>query len=300
MKQIGIVACSAEGAALCYRTIAQAAERYLGEYNLPTVTMHSIAMAEWMPAFNAGDYRKVSEIILKTVKVVAEAGADFAICPDNSCHLSWEYFIDRSPIPWLHIGEVVAAEAQRNHWKRAGLLGTRFTMNGPMYRDVFHRRGMEVLPPDPRDQRIIDDAIWNELVHGNFPETTRIRYNEVISHLKDRGSDCVILGCTEIPLLVRADDCPLPTLDSTRLLAHAAVEHALGIDKGSEFSPQLTEAAIGRVELSNARSDRASERALRGSRVSKPFSRPFRTLFSRDTNYACPRRRDLHIEGATL
>jgi len=233
MKHIGIVACSAEGAALCYRTIAQVAEQYIGDYNHPTVTLHSIAMGEWMPAFNAGDYQKVGEYMLKSAKVVAEAGADFAICPDNSCHLSWEHFIDRSPIPWLHIGEVVANEARRYSRKKAGLLGTRFTMNGPMYRDVFRRYAMELIPPDPDDQQIIDDAIWSELVRGNFPETTRIRYNEVIARLKDKGCDCVILGCTEIPLLVRPDDCPLPMLDSTRLLAKAAVEHAIGIDKGS-------------------------------------------------------------------
>jgi aspartate racemase len=233
MKHIGIVACSAEGAALCYRTIAQVAEQYVGEHNHPTVTLHSIAMAEWMPAFNAGDYRKVGEFMLKSAKVVAEAGADFAICPDNSCHLSWEYFIDRSPISWLHIGEVVANDAQRSGWKKPGLLGTRFTMNGPMYRDVFRRHSMEVLPPVPEDQQIIDDVIWSELVRGTFPETSRLRYNQVISRLKGEGCDCVILGCTEIPLLVRPDDCPLPTLDSTRLLAHAAVQHALGIDQGS-------------------------------------------------------------------
>ena len=233
MKHIGIVACSAEGAALCYRTIAQTAEHYIGQYNHPTVTMHSIAMAEWMPAFNAGDYQQVGEFMLRSARVIAEAGADFAICPDNSCHLSWKHFIDRSPIPWLHIGEVVSREAQRRGSKRAGLLGTRFTMNGPMYRDVFRRYAIEVLPPEPDDQQTIDDAIWNELVRGKFPEASRLRYNGVIKRLKDEGCDCVILGCTEIPLLVRPDDCPLPTLDSTRLLARAAVEHALGTYKES-------------------------------------------------------------------
>ncbi len=226
VKHIGIVACSVEGAALCYRTIAQASEAYLGQYNHPKVTLHSIPMAEWMPAFNSGDYRGVGKLMLESAKVVANAGADFAICPDNSCHLSWPHFIQQSPIPWLHIGEVVAEEAQRNGWKKAALLGTRFTMKGPMYRDVFRAHGMEVLVPSAEDQRIVDDAIWNELVHGNFPESSRVRYNQVIARLKERGCDCVILGCTEIPLLVRPDDCPLPTLDSTRLLAIAAVQHA--------------------------------------------------------------------------
>lgn len=227
MKHIGIVACSAEGAALCYRTIAQDAERYVGAHNHPTVTLHSIPMADWLPAFNAEDYKAVGEFMLSSAKVVAKAGADFAICPDNSCHLSWPHFIDRSPIPWLHIGEVVVAEAQRNGWKKPGLLGTRYTMTGPMYRDVFARFGMTVIPPEPDDQRIVDDVIWEELVHGHFPEASRLRYNEVIARLKARGSDCVILGCTEIPLLVSPDDCPLPTLDSTRLLAMAAVKRAV-------------------------------------------------------------------------
>ena len=228
MKHIGIVACSVEGAALCYRTIAQVAEQYVGDHNHPKVTLHSIPMADWMPAFNAGDYRAVGEFMLESAKVLAHAGAEFAICPDNSCHLSWQFFIERSPIPWLHIGEVVAAEAQRHGWNKAALLGTRFTMNGPMYRDVFRRYGIEVLPPTEEDQKIIDDVIWKELVHGKFPESSRLRYNQVIERLSGQRCDCVILGCTEIPLLVRADDCPLPTLDSTRLLAKAAVLHAIG------------------------------------------------------------------------
>ena len=239
MKHIGIVACSAEGAALCYRTIAEVGEQYVGDHNHPKVTLHSIPMADWMPAFNAGDYRAVGEFMLESAKVAANAGADFAICPDNSCHLSWQYFIKRSPIPWLHIGEVVAAEAQRHGWNKAALLGTRFTMNGPMYRDVFRRYGMEVLPPTEEDQKVIDDVIWKELVHGKFPESSRQRYNQVIERLSGQGCDCAILGCTEIPLLVRADDCPLPTLDSTRLLAKAAVLHAIG--KGQ----QSAEAAKG-------------------------------------------------------
>ena len=228
VKHVGIVACSAEGAALCYRTIAQVSEQFLGAYDHPRITLHSIPMAAWMPAFNSGNYRGVGELMLESARVVANAGVDFAICPDNSCHLSWPYFVQQSPIPWLHIGEVVADEAQRNGWKKAALLGTRFTMNGPMYRDVFRARGMEVVPPEAEDQKIVDDAIWNELVRGNFPESSRLRYNEVIARLKQRGCDCVILGCTEIPLLVRSDDCPLPTLDSTRLLAIAAVRHAIG------------------------------------------------------------------------
>ena len=228
MNHIGIVACSVEGAALCYRTIAQAGEEHLGRYNHPKVTLHSIPMAEWMPAFNSNDFKAIAEFMLESAKVVANAGADLAICPDNTCHLSWPYFIQRSPIPWLHIGEVVAAEAERNGWRKAALLGTRFTMNGSMYPDVFSRCKMEVLAPSAADQEIVDRVIWNELVRGQFLESFRLAYNEVIGRLKTQGCDCVILGCTEIPLLVHADDCPLPTLDSTRLLAHSAVRTLCG------------------------------------------------------------------------
>jgi aspartate racemase len=226
-KHIGIVACSAEGAALCYRTIARAAEPLMGTHNHPRMTMDSIPMSEWMPAFNAGDYKAVGEFMLRSAKIVAQAGADFAICPDNSAHLSWDHFIHESPIPWLHIAEVVAQEAQRHSWKKAALLGTRFTMTGPVYRDMFARYGMEVLAPPPADQEMVDRVIFEELVHGDFRDYSRLRYNQVIAKLKDEGCDSAILGCTEIPLLVRADDCPLPTLDSTRLLAQAAVRHAL-------------------------------------------------------------------------
>src|SRR5262245_55878357 len=202
-KQIGIVACSAEGAALCYRAIAQEAERHMGNHNHPRVTLHSIPLSEWMPAFDSGDYKSVGQLMLESAKVVAGAGADFAICPDNSCHLSWEYFIHDSPIPWLHIAEVVAQEARRHGWKKAGLLGTRFTMTGTIYPEMFSRYELEALPPSAEDQKLIDDVIFDELVHGIFPEESRLRYNQVIDRLKHRGCDCVILGCTEIPLLVR-------------------------------------------------------------------------------------------------
>jgi len=233
-KHIGIVACSAEGAALCYRAIAQAAEEYMGAHNHPVITLHSIPLADWVPAFNNQDYKAVGRLMLESARVVANAGAEFAICPDNSCHLSWEHFINESPIPWLHIAEVVAQEARRHGYKKAALLGTRFTMTGPVYPEIFLRYHIGVLPPPPEHQKLVDDVIFDELVHGIFPESSRLRYNYIIEQLKAQGCDCVILGCTEIPLLVREDDCPLPTLDSTRLLARAAVQHALAVDSAAQ------------------------------------------------------------------
>ncbi len=226
-KHIGIVACSAEGAALCFREIASYANELMGEHMHPQVTLSCIAMGEWMPAFDRGDFREVARFMLRETEIVAKAGAQLAICPDNSSHLAFPHVIASSPIPWLHIAEEVAKAAVRAGYRHAALLGTRFTMSGPVYPEMFARHGVMISSPSTGDQQLIDDIIFKELVKGVFPESSRLIYNEVIARMKATGCDCAILGCTEIPLLVRDDDCPLPTLDSTRLLARAAVRAAL-------------------------------------------------------------------------
>ena len=226
-KHIGVVACSVEGAALCFREIAAYSQTLMGEHLHPQVTLSCIAMGEWMPAFNRGDIPGVAEFMLRETDIVAKAGAQLAICPDNSSHLAFKHVAPRSPIPWLHIAEEVAKAAVRNGYRHAALLGTRFTMSGPVYPEVFEKYSLKILSPDAADQKMVDDIIFNELVKGIFTEESRLRYNAVIGRMKARGCDSVILGCTEIPLLVRQDDCPLPALDSTRLLARAAVDAAL-------------------------------------------------------------------------
>jgi aspartate racemase len=226
-KHIGIVACSAEGAVLCFREIAAYSQKLMGEYMHPQMTLSSIALGEWMPAFNRGDYEGVAEFMLRETDIVANAGAELAICPDNSAHLAFNHIAARSPIPWLHIAEEVAKAAVRRGYRHAALLGTRFTMSGPLYPEMFEKHAVKISVPAAADQKIVDDIIFQELVNGIFSEASRLRYNEVIDRMRTRGCDCVILGCTEIPLLVRPDDCPLPALDSTRLLARAAVDAAL-------------------------------------------------------------------------
>jgi aspartate racemase len=226
-KHIGIVACSAEGAALCFREIAAYSQKIMGEHMHPQVTLSCIPLGEWMPAFNRGDFESVAQFMLRETEIVAKAGANFAICPDNSAHLAFNYVAARSPLPWLHIAEEVAKAAVSGGYRHAALLGTRFTMRGPVYPQMFEKHAVKISSPAEGDQKIVDDIIFEELVKGIFSEASRLRYNEVISRMRSRGCDCVILGCTEIPLLVRPDDCPLPALDSTRLLARAAVDAAL-------------------------------------------------------------------------
>lgn len=227
MKHIGIVACSAEGAALCYQTICRDALTLVGKNDHPRITMDSIPMAAWMPAFDTGDYEAVARIMLDSVRLLAAAGADFAICPDNSAHLAWQHVQAGTPIPWLHIAQVLGMEARRLGYSRVGVLGTRFTMAGPVYRDTLSPMGIETLVPEADDFDTVDRIIFEELVDGVITEPSRQAYYDTIRRLATRGCDSVALACTEIPLLVRPEESPLPVLDSTGLLAAAAVREAI-------------------------------------------------------------------------
>lgn len=180
-----------------------------------------------MPSFDAGDWAGVARIILDSTRVLAAAGADFAICPDNSAHLAWDQVQADTPIPWLHIVRVVAEEARQRGYRRVGVLGTRFTMDGPLYRDTLSSLGIEAVVPDASDAQAVDRIIFAELINGVFTDAALRRYVEVIERLAAQGCDAVALACTEIPLLVPPAASPLPTLDSTRLLAGAALAAAL-------------------------------------------------------------------------
>jgi aspartate racemase len=226
-QHIGIVAGSAEGAALCYRTICLEAPAVMGEHNHPEITMNSMPMAEHMALIRANDWEAVAGLLLASAHKVAQAGADFAICPDNTYHQSFKYLIPQSPIPWLHIAGAVAAEAHRFGYARLGILGTKYLMEGDVYPEALEEFKIKREIPDEADREKINEIIFKELVNGIFTETSRLYFNEVAEKLKDRGCDAVVLGCTEIPLIVRPDDTPLPTLDSTRLLARAALKRAL-------------------------------------------------------------------------
>jgi aspartate racemase len=226
-KHIGIVAGSAEGAALCYTTICREAPAVMGEHNHPEITMNSMPMADQMRHIRANDWEAVAELLAASARKVARAGADFAICPDNTYHQSFKYLIPQSPIPWLHIAEAVAREASRLGYVRLGILGTKYLMEGPVYPEALEGFRIASKIPDEADREKINEIIFKQLVNGVFPEASRLYFNEVMGELKESGCDAVVLGCTEIPLIVRPDDTPLPTLDSTRLLARAALRKAL-------------------------------------------------------------------------
>jgi aspartate racemase len=226
-KHIGIVGCSAEGAALCYRTICTEGAERMGEHAHPEVTMHTYSLADYMKPFLAEDWNQVAQLMLWSAEKVTGAGADFLICPDNTIHIVFDKLLEKSTAPWIHIAEAVSEEAKQRGYKKLAVLGTKYLMTGPVYPDVLDKFGIERVIPDAPDCEKINDLIFEELVYGKFNESARLYFNEVIAKMKDRGCDAAVLGCTEIPLIVDPDDCPLPTLDSTRLLARASLTRAL-------------------------------------------------------------------------
>ena len=227
MLKIGIVACSTEGAALCYRTISLEGAQALGPHDHPEVCLHSFSLAQYMRSIDRGDWVGVAELMLASAEKLARAGADFLICPDNTIHQVFDLVEHRSPRPWLHIAREVASEAQQRQYKRLAVLGTRYLMEGPVYRDALKAAGIEHRVPGAKQRERINEIIFNELVNGHFLPRSLAYYVEVIRTLKEEGCDGVVLGCTEIPLLVTPESSPLPTLDSTRLLARAAVRKVI-------------------------------------------------------------------------
>ncbi len=227
-QHIGIVACSAEGAALCYRTIALEGAHLLGTHDHPEVSMHTHPLARYMSCIYAGDWPGVADLMLSSADKLAKSGADFLICPDNTIHQAFDLVEHRSPRPWLHIAQEVTNEARRSHFKRLGVLGTRYLMEGPVYREKLGAAGLEHRTPEQPVRERINQIIMDELVNAQFTPRSLAYFQEVIRTLAGQGCDAVVLGCTEIPLLVTPDSSPLPTLDSTRLLAKAAVKKAVG------------------------------------------------------------------------
>lgn len=226
-QHIGIVACSAEGAALCYRTICLEGAEMLGEHNHPEVSLHTHPLAEYMKFIYADDWAGVAQLMMSSSEKLARAGADFLVCPDNTIHQAFDLVAYRSPRPWLHIAAEVACEARRCHYKRIGVLGTRYLMEGPVYPEKLKASGLEHRIPSPAQRERINRIIFDELVNGVFTPHSLGFFQEVIRSLGDAGCDAVVLGCTEIPLLVTPDASSLPTLDSTRLLARAALRKAV-------------------------------------------------------------------------
>ncbi|MGR6912652.1 aspartate/glutamate racemase family protein [[Actinomadura] parvosata] len=229
MRHLGILAHSTEGAALSFLSFCQEGFRRLGEHDHPDVTLDYIPFGRSMAAWDAGDHDTVRKTLAVSVRRLSRAGAEFFICPDNTAHLALERPGPALALPGLHIAEVVAEQAARDGRTRVGVLGTSYTMEGPVYPRALGARGIAAEIPDPGEREVINRIIFDELVNGVFTADSRAAYVKIIERLAARGCDAVALVCTEIPLLIAPEHSPLPTLDSTRLLSAAAFDAAVGL-----------------------------------------------------------------------
>lgn len=226
-KHIGIVAVSAEGAALCYRTVCVEGAALLGRHAHPEVTLHTYPLSDYMRHIDAGRWDEVASMLLASAEKLRLAGAELLICPDNTVHEALDLIRDQSSLPWLHIAEEVAAVAAERKFRHLLILGTKYLMEGPVYPTKLRLKGIEWEIPSTDERQSVNALIFDELVYGRYEESTRSYFKQVIARSKRRGTDAVVLGCTEIPLLIGNSAAPLPTLDSTRILARAALREAV-------------------------------------------------------------------------
>ncbi len=227
-KHIGIVACSAEGAALCYTTVCTEAPELMGRKHAhPEVSMHTHPFSDYVRLMEAGRWDGVAALMLSSEGKLAKAGAELVICPDNTVHRVFDQVAKQAKLPWLHIAEEVAREAGRQGFKRVGLIGTAWTMESSFYKEKLDEYDIEICLPDQKDRKLIDRIIFDELVAAQFTAESRAYFTGLISEMRAQGCGAVVLGCTEVPLIITQENSPLPVLDSTRLLARAALHASL-------------------------------------------------------------------------
>ena len=227
VKHVGIIAVSFEGAALCYRTFCEEAMALAGGLSHPEVSVHNHSLKDYMDFIENGDWNGVVDLMVSSGKKLAAAGANFAVCPDNTVHQVFEQVAKQSPVPLLSIIEVVSDECKRRGYRKVGVLGTKYTMKGPMYKEALAKRMIKMVVPDAKDKERVNSVIFDELVPEGVTESSVKVLVDVVQKLKNAGCDAVILGCTELPLVLNMKNSPLPVVDSTRLLALKALEHAL-------------------------------------------------------------------------
>jgi aspartate racemase len=228
---IGIVACSAEGAAICYRTICAEGAALLGAHAHPEVSLHGDSLADYVTCLDRNDWSGVAELMLASAQKLARLGADFLICPDNTIHQAMALVEARSPLPWLHIAAVVADAAEARRFRRLGLTGTRWLVESDVYPERFSARGLDWLRPDAEEREEIHRIIMDELVYGTVKPESLTCLQRIFAELREKGCDAVVLACTELPLIISDATSPLPTLDSARLLARAALVRAVASDQ---------------------------------------------------------------------
>lgn len=224
---IGIAGVTAEGAFLCARMILESAEKRLSAEARPRITMDLHPTADYLDAASRSDWARMAKLLVESVGRVHEAGAEFAIVPANAAHYAIDEVIRRAPIPVLSIVDVVAGECVRRGFTRVGVLGVRWTMEGGLYDGPLKKRGIEGVIPGLEDRDAVHKIILEELIKFRVREESTARLRGVVEGLKGQGCRAMVLACTELPLSLSDGDCGVAMLDTTRLLAEAALERAI-------------------------------------------------------------------------
>lgn len=241
-KHIGIVGCSAEGAALCYRTICQEGSMIMGAHRHPEVTMHTPSLSLYVQALERGDTRAVADLMLDSARRLLASGAQVLICPDNTIHQAFELVRPASPLPWLHIAEVVAQAASLQGWSKLGLLGTQWLLSSQVYPEKLASYGLQCVRPSSEDSAECSRIIMDELVAGEVKPQSKVFLHGLVQQFKQQQCQAVILACTELPLILGESETALPLLDSTRLLARAALHLSLQAPAERSLSSSLQQA----------------------------------------------------------
>ena len=233
IAHIGVVAGTAEGAALCYRILCLEAENVMGRrYVHPEITLHSFPLHLYLDAIDRDDWAGVAALLSQSASKLAQVGADFVICPNNTLHKALN--LVESPIPWIHIAKPVVREVEARRWRRVGILGTQTVLEGSVYSQKLQQSNIDVIVPEQDDRSRIQHIIRNELIAGVRTVKSGLFVQKVIVEMALKGAEAVILACTELPLLMAGYQAAVPLLDSTRLLARAALRYRVQEGRHSE------------------------------------------------------------------
>ena len=227
-KRIGILGgLTPESTVPYYMHIVHRYQELHGDHGYPEVVIYSVSFQRYEDWMEREDWDSIEAGLAEGLRALGAAGADFAVIATNTMHNLYDRLEKSSPIPLLSLVDATAEEVKRRGIRRVGLIGTRFAMNKPFYREGLKRHGIEVVVPDERDQAYIGRVIFEELSFGVLREESRRGSLEIIGRLHERGAEGVILGCTEIPLLVKQEHTRIPVFDTTTIHAEAALQHAI-------------------------------------------------------------------------
>ncbi len=229
MKTIGLIGgMSWESSKVYYELINRIVREKLGGFHSCKSLMYSVDFAVVEDLQHRNEWIKLEELMVDAAQALERGGADLIVLCTNTMHLCSQAIIDHTSIPFLHIAEATAEAIQEKKLRKVGLLGTQFTMEKDFYKRVIKDNyDIDVIIPDPSSRRIVHDIIYQELVHGIITDSSRDRYKAIIGQLVAKGGEGIILGCTEIPLLISEQDVEVPIFDTTVIHAEKAVQFIL-------------------------------------------------------------------------